>query len=790
MTTRPTDRIAALAGLLLAVLMNPVLEAQTVRTEPDPHDDYAIVVSEATRRTDGWKQVVSALRTFHRDRGVRTLVWNTDLEEVRAGLLDAPGPPRYLAVVARPEELSRDFHFRLKRLVRTLDDDPWPDVQWGVVTGLDWSSAMRQVVTREPLVMRRAAAGTGLPVERFDEAVWWDEGVAGRSVRKHPDGTVEETTLDANATMPGIVDSLNDFRPDLFLSSGRATQDDWRVGYTFKGGAFKAARGQLVGVAPDRSRHPVDSPNPKVWLAAGNCLLGHVKDEDAMALAILDSAGATQFIGHTGVTWHGRAGWGTTDWLLSDPGRWSVAEAYHLNQVQLIHELAAIDPALATLELDLAAGGAFAPRDDEGFRAALLEHGPALTDEATLERALGHLWDRDVLVLYGDPAWDARLPREDRLPWRSEVRSDGDVWTVRFEAETDVALSRPPAVLLPSRLIIREVLAGGEGAIVADTLVMLPEVTSLAAGEVREVVLRAEPCATVERTIVERGADAVEAQLARLPAAHRDAVRERLEAAGENRGELVLAIESAQGPDELLATAYLLAYMPDRDVTTLGGAFINEHVRGALHARKVSRFARELPEAIFLNEVLPYAFVGERRELWRGPLQARYLELVQDAPDLESAVRLLNRRVWKDHGIAYHATKRPKTDQSPSETIDCGIASCTGLSIILGDACRAVGIPTRLAGVPMWHNDTGNHTWIEVWEDGRWHSLEALGSDGFDRAWWTAHAAKADPDRPLYAVWATSYRPTGTHFPLEWDPDDETIPAVNVTGRYLDPPVR
>ena len=158
----------------------------------------------------------------------------------------------------------------------------------------------------------------------------------------------------------------------------------------------------------------------------------------------------------------------------------------------------------------------------------------------------------------------------------------------------------------------------------------------------------------------------------------------------------------------------------------------------------------------------------------------------ENAPDQEAAVRLLNQRVWKDHGISYHPDKRPKTDQSPSETIDCGIASCTGLSIILGDACRAVGIPARLAGVPMWHNDTGNHTWIEVWDDGRWHFVEALGSDGYDQAWWTSHARKADPDRPLYAVWATTYRPSGFNFPLEWDPEDETIPAVNVTDRYLD----
>ena len=422
----PSDRLAvsllSRVALLLVVILIPTasVRAQETRVVAAPHDDYAILVSRDTLGTDGWKQVVSALRTFHRDQGVRTLVYETSpaelADELRDGVL-----PRWIAWVARPAELDRTRHVAFKRMIRTLDADPWPDVQWGVVTGSDWSSAMRQVVTREPLVVRRAAGGTGIPLERFDEGVWWDEGVAGRSVRKNLDGTIVESVEDADANMPGIVASLNEFKPDLFISSGRATQDDWRVGYTFKGGAFKSRDGVLTGVAPDRSEHPVASPNPKVWLAAGNCLLGHLKDDDSMALAILDSAGATQFLGYTGVTWHGRAGWGTMDWFLSDPGRWTVAEAFHLNQIQLIAELMAIDPRLPGLELEVQAGHAFEPRDDEGFRATFLEHGPSFEDEETFERAVGHLWDRDVMCLYGDPAWAASLPEGDRLPWSGSV---------------------------------------------------------------------------------------------------------------------------------------------------------------------------------------------------------------------------------------------------------------------------------------------------------------------------------------------------------------------------------
>ena len=47
-----------------------------------------------------------------------------------------------------------------------------------------------------------------------------------------------------------------------------------------------------------------------------------------------------------------------------------------------------------------------------------------------------------------------------------------------------------------------------------------------------------------------------------------------------------------------------------------------------------------------------------------------------------------------------YSTKRPKADQSPGESIKAGLASCTGLSILLISACRSVGIPARADSRP------------------------------------------------------------------------------------------
>ena len=94
---------------------------------------------------------------------------------------------------------------------------------------------------------------------------------------------------------------------------------------------------------------------------------------------------------------------------------------------------------------------------------------------------------------------------------------------------------------------------------------------------------------------------------------------------------------------------------------------------------------------------------------------------MQGLPDPATAVLALNRAVFApDHpgtGVRY-STARPKADQSPYESEDCKLASCTGLSILLVAACRACGIPARFVGTPRWTDNSGNHSWVEVFVDG------------------------------------------------------------------------
>lgn len=131
------------------------------------------------------------------------------------------------------------------------------------------------------------------------------------------------------------------------------------------------------------------------------------------------------------------------------------------------------------------------------------------------------------------------------------------------------------------------------------------------------------------------------------------------------------------------------------------------------------------------------------------------------------------------------ATQRKLPNQSPKESIEQGKASCTGLSIVLSDACRAVCVPARVVGTPLWANKTGNHTWVEIW-DQDWHFTGACEQDknGLDRGWFVGNAAEAKKDSFEHAIYASSFRKTKQHFPLVWAMGYKEVPAENVTERY------
>ncbi len=263
-----------------------------------------------------------------------------------------------------------------------------------------------------------------------------------------------------------------------------------------------------------------------------------------------------------------------------------------------------------------------------------------------------------------------------------------------------------------------------------------------------------------------------------------------LQRAGDNRHELEDALAVAAGWDQGRARedlTWLIERMPVQDLKDLTSEFLLENLEYAQRAWKESPWSQMVSRDTYRRHILPYASINERRDRWRADFYDRFQGWVESAKNPTEAATLLNRRVFDELQVHY-STQRPKADQSPYESIQAGMASCTGLSVILVDACRAVGVPARFVGTPLWTDGSGNHSWVEVWDHG-WHYTGADEPTGneLNKAWFSERASTAVIGHKRHGIFAVSFEPTDLEFPLVWRPEADRVFAEEVTQRYQRP---
>jgi transglutaminase-like putative cysteine protease len=172
-----------------------------------------------------------------------------------------------------------------------------------------------------------------------------------------------------------------------------------------------------------------------------------------------------------------------------------------------------------------------------------------------------------------------------------------------------------------------------------------------------------------------------------------------------------LRTPAMQGPElssqHSEAFHFLKQHMPAADRHKVSDEFLHEHVRLALRARGANSWAAAVPWPVFLNEVLPYRNLDEPIDQWRADFMERFSPMVTSASDILEAAAILNQQIWKIWGIYFKADQAPEI-LSPSQVIAAGYGSCSALSIFYVDACRAVGIPARVAGA-LGRGSCGRH---------------------------------------------------------------------------------
>jgi hypothetical protein len=202
------------------------------------------------------------------------------------------------------------------------------------------------------------------------------------------------------------------------------------------------------------------------------------------------------------------------------------------------------------------------------------------------------------------------------------------------------------------------------------------------------------------------------------------------------------------------------------------------HVRAMVDLYEAKRWG-EISEEIFLNAILPPVSLREHWVDWRPTLQPLAEALVKEAKTPLEGAMLLNGQLWKQIDVVY-STQRDFPNQDPLHSIRINKASCSGLSILLVDACRSVGIPARVVGC-LWRKKPGNHTWVEIYSQGTWYPLGAFDSNNPHDLWFAQDAAQADGKSARYAIYATRLLPSSEDLRFYgWN-----VPAENVTAHYV-----
>lgn len=468
------------AATLLGLAFAGSLQAQSSTKQLDR---YAIAVSETVMQDAAWKAAtVEVLKQKYPHATLH--VWKASPDEVRASL--AKEMPVYTAFVVKPEEAGVMFTIALHHLCRSLDDDPYGDTFWGVITGYD-APAAKLLAEAQPIAIERALDCSGCDLTAFNEAWRYTEDHRGTMNywKRAPEAAVQDIPCDTDNTR-GVLERLQKDKVQFLSTSGHATQHDWQMGYCGPNMAMVHKEGHLVAQNTKKELYRASCPEPKVYLANGNCLIGDIDRVDCMALSWLRDGGARQFMGYTVTTWYGAQGWGTLGLFVDRAGMTTAAEAFHFTNADVVSRLEKInfpgsrDFRFTKIEkVNMPRPAGF----DAHFTAAMMRS-DRKPEEVKQEAKdlIGLLHDRDVVCFYGDPALEARiadgrwkmLPPQVRsgvLELGAEARegvTDGAVW-FRFPCSWDYD---PAAVIASPEL--------GKPDLTLDNLIRFPNAKPVA----------------------------------------------------------------------------------------------------------------------------------------------------------------------------------------------------------------------------------------------------------------------------------------------------------------------
>lgn len=191
---------------------------------------------------------------------------------------------------------------------------------------------------------------------------------------------------------------------------------------------------------------------------------------------------------------------------------------------------------------------------------------------------------------------------------------------------------------------------------------------------------------------------------------------------------------------------------------------------------------KDMPQELVETAVLPDRVIHETPCNWRPVLTPLVRSMVKDCNTAREAVLTLAKGLKDATGVHY-STERRTHCMNAIEALTEQKVSCTGQSIFLACALRAVGIPARVVGISTWNHIQGNHTWTEAWFDGEWHMIEYNEAD-FNTPWVMENIGMLNPSVVMQHIQAAM--PGGDDIYLSaYLMDHALLQGEDVTERYL-----
>ena len=390
--------------------------------------DYAVVARQKLKTDTDWAKVISFLQEKHH---APVFYYNNSPSEILDSLKFYT--PRYVAFVEEPKQVDRELVMLLHRMSRQVDDDVYSDYIWGIITGYDAKAALKLANNGvRPLTIKSAVSTIAELREAkwFDRFAWIDDhqdGLCGekRSIKD----SVITYTISPDESLQKFYDFYKEYDPDFIVTSGHATERNLEM--PFSHGNIKSKNGFLYAAFPEGKEYLVESGKRRVFLGAGNCLLGNVrKNPNSMAIACLGSGNAAAMVGYVVTSWYGRAGWGTLKYWLFNPGRYTLAEAVFLNEQDMLFQMNRWNSNFNQLNFPYS-------QSDAQFRGEMKKAVAAIQNQLGIENPtkdqVGFLYDRDVLAYYGDPKADIRLQEMPEEEYKVDFKVKGEKCIIKIK---------------------------------------------------------------------------------------------------------------------------------------------------------------------------------------------------------------------------------------------------------------------------------------------------------------------------------------------------------------------